>query len=64
MYWIFITNVNVFNMNHFNIHQILTDVCIYSGTLVLLQCFWNYLANSVAKASFMSSREFMFYIFW
>ncbi|KAG2202988.1 hypothetical protein INT47_013204 [Mucor saturninus] len=30
----------------------------------LLQCFWNYLSNSVAKKSFMSSREFKFYIFW
>ncbi|ORE05638.1 hypothetical protein BCV72DRAFT_306225 [Rhizopus microsporus var. microsporus] len=37
---------------------------LQTGTLVLLQCFWNYLANSVAKASFMSSKEFMFYIFW
>ncbi|ORX59521.1 hypothetical protein DM01DRAFT_1317601 [Hesseltinella vesiculosa] len=35
-----------------------------TGTLLLLQCFWNYLANSVAKASFMSSREFLFYIVW
>ncbi|KAI7877152.1 hypothetical protein K492DRAFT_111938, partial [Lichtheimia hyalospora FSU 10163] len=35
-----------------------------TGTLLLLQCFWNYLANSVAKASFMSSKEFMFYIVW
>ncbi|KAG1053947.1 hypothetical protein G6F43_004000 [Rhizopus delemar] len=37
---------------------------LQTGTLVLLQCFWNYLANSVARASFMSSKEFMFYIFW
>lgn len=37
---------------------------LQTGTLVLLQCFWNYLANSVAKASFMSSKEFMFYICW
>lgn len=41
----------------------LTHMC-YSGTLLLLQCFWNYLANSVAKASFMSSKEFLFYIVW
>ncbi|KAI8982421.1 hypothetical protein BDF20DRAFT_835043 [Mycotypha africana] len=37
---------------------------LQTGTLVLLQCFWNYLANSVAEVSFMSSKEFMFYIFW
>ncbi|KAG0172292.1 hypothetical protein DFQ28_000144, partial [Apophysomyces sp. BC1034] len=37
---------------------------LQTGTLLLLQCFWNYLANSVAKASFMSSKEFMFYIIW
>ncbi|KAI8069038.1 uncharacterized protein B0P05DRAFT_551300 [Gilbertella persicaria] len=37
---------------------------LQTGTLVLLQCFWNYLANSVAKKSFMSSKEFMFYIGW
>ncbi|KAL1932730.1 hypothetical protein VTP01DRAFT_8408 [Rhizomucor pusillus] len=37
---------------------------LQTGTLLLLQCFWNYLANSVAKASFMSSKEFLFYIVW
>ncbi|CAO3591018.1 unnamed protein product [Absidia cylindrospora] len=37
---------------------------LQTGTLLLLQCFWRYLANSVAKASFMSSREFLFYIIW
>ncbi|KAI8146912.1 hypothetical protein BJV82DRAFT_596990 [Fennellomyces sp. T-0311] len=37
---------------------------LQTGTLLLLQCFWNYLANSVAKASFMSSKEFLFYIGW
>ncbi|KAI8391546.1 uncharacterized protein BYT42DRAFT_557249 [Radiomyces spectabilis] len=37
---------------------------LQTGTLLLLQCFWNYLANSVAKASFMSSKEFLFYIAW
>lgn len=37
---------------------------LQTGTLVLLQCFWNYLANSVAKENFMSSKEFMFYICW
>ncbi|KAI8087872.1 uncharacterized protein B0P05DRAFT_530483 [Gilbertella persicaria] len=32
------------------------------GTLLLLQCFWKYLAKLVAKARFMSSKEFKFYI--
>ncbi|CAG8547858.1 260_t:CDS:2 [Acaulospora morrowiae] len=32
------------------------------GTLFLLQCFWNYLSNSIAKISFMSSFEFKLYI--
>ncbi|KAI8356073.1 hypothetical protein EDC96DRAFT_515682 [Choanephora cucurbitarum] len=32
------------------------------GTLLLLQCFWKYLAKMVAKARFMSSKEFKFYI--
>ncbi|KAI7860732.1 hypothetical protein BDC45DRAFT_562940 [Circinella umbellata] len=37
---------------------------LQTGTLLLLQCFWNYLAKSVAKANFMGSREFLFYIGW
>ncbi|ORZ26240.1 hypothetical protein BCR42DRAFT_401858 [Absidia repens] len=32
--------------------------------LLLLQCFWNYLSNVVAKHSFMGSKEFTFYIVW
>ncbi|KAI9300806.1 hypothetical protein BJ944DRAFT_272429, partial [Cunninghamella echinulata] len=32
--------------------------------LLLLQCFWNYISNTVAKRTFMSSREFSFYIIW
>ncbi|KAI9032710.1 hypothetical protein CLU79DRAFT_830550 [Phycomyces nitens] len=35
-----------------------------SSTLLLLQCFWNYLANLVAGAKFMSSKEFKCYIVW
>ncbi|CAO3624634.1 unnamed protein product [Cunninghamella blakesleeana] len=35
-----------------------------TGTLLLLQCFWNYLANTVAKRNFMSSKEFKLYIVW
>ncbi|CAM0139598.1 hypothetical protein VKS41_004582 [Umbelopsis sp. WA50703] len=37
---------------------------LQTGTLLLLQCFWNYLSASVAKASFMSSFEFRFYLVW
>ncbi|GAB5591099.1 hypothetical protein Unana1_05999 [Umbelopsis nana] len=37
---------------------------LQTGTLLLLQCFWNYLSASVAKASFMSSFEFRFYLIW
>ncbi|GAA5814824.1 hypothetical protein MFLAVUS_008327 [Mucor flavus] len=37
---------------------------LQTGTLVLLQCFWNYLANSITRTSFMTSREFRFYIAW
>ncbi|KAG0172416.1 hypothetical protein DFQ28_010731 [Apophysomyces sp. BC1034] len=37
---------------------------LQAGTLLLLQCFWNYLANAVAGARFMSSKEFVFYIAW
>ncbi|KAI7889197.1 uncharacterized protein EV154DRAFT_424274, partial [Mucor mucedo] len=32
------------------------------GTLLLLQCFWKYLAKLVARATFMTSKEFKFYI--
>lgn len=35
-----------------------------TGVFCLMQCFWNYLSNSVAKKSFMGSLEFKFYIFW
>ncbi|ORX48313.1 hypothetical protein DM01DRAFT_236223, partial [Hesseltinella vesiculosa] len=37
---------------------------LQTGTLLLLQCFWNYLANTVVKANFMTSKEFKFYIVW
>ncbi|CAO3696513.1 unnamed protein product [Umbelopsis ramanniana] len=37
---------------------------LQTGTLLLLQCFWNYLSASVAKTSFMSSFEFRFYLIW
>ncbi|KAI9307952.1 hypothetical protein BJ944DRAFT_261080 [Cunninghamella echinulata] len=45
-------------------YSLCIGLSLQTGTLLLLQCFWNYLANSVAKASFMSSREFVFYILW
>ncbi|KAL0089629.1 hypothetical protein F4703DRAFT_1914941 [Phycomyces blakesleeanus] len=35
---------------------------LQTSTLLLLQCFWNYLANLVAGAKFMSSKEFKCYI--
>ncbi|KAI8889527.1 hypothetical protein K501DRAFT_266708 [Backusella circina FSU 941] len=34
------------------------------GVFFLMQSFWNYLSNTVAKKSFMSSFEFRFYIVW
>ncbi|KAG2218526.1 hypothetical protein INT45_000952 [Circinella minor] len=37
---------------------------LQTGVFFLLQCFWNYLCNRVAKRSFMSSWEFKFYIIW
>ncbi|KAI9299575.1 hypothetical protein BJ944DRAFT_210180 [Cunninghamella echinulata] len=36
------------------------QVCIY----YMLQCFWHYLTNTVAKKDFMGSFEFKFYIVW
>ncbi|CEI92267.1 hypothetical protein RMCBS344292_06534 [Rhizopus microsporus] len=37
---------------------------IEAGIFLLLQSFWNYLSNIVAKKTFMSSFEFRFYIVW
>ncbi|KAI9484325.1 hypothetical protein BDB00DRAFT_775122 [Zychaea mexicana] len=37
---------------------------LQTGVFFLLQCFWNYLCNRVAKRSFMGSWEFKFYILW
>ncbi|CAM0142454.1 unnamed protein product [Umbelopsis sp. WA50703] len=37
---------------------------LQTGIFFLLQCFWSYLSNSVAKHSFMGSWEFKFYIGW
>lgn len=34
------------------------------GVFFLMQSFWNYLSNSVARKSFMGSFEFKFYIVW
>ncbi|KAI8070325.1 hypothetical protein BC940DRAFT_295820 [Gongronella butleri] len=36
------------------------QTCLY----FMLQCFWAYLSNTLAKKSFMGSPEFMFYMFW
>ncbi|KAI7896108.1 uncharacterized protein EV154DRAFT_280633 [Mucor mucedo] len=40
------------------------NLSMQASVLILLQCFWNYISNSVAKRSFMTSLEFKFYIFW
>lgn len=37
---------------------------LQTGVFFLLQCFWHYLSNSVARRSFMGSWEFRFYILW
>ncbi|OAD69761.1 hypothetical protein PHYBLDRAFT_148951 [Phycomyces blakesleeanus NRRL 1555(-)] len=37
---------------------------LQTGVFCLLQCFWNYLSNSVAKKTFMGSNEFKLYIIW
>ncbi|KAI8646950.1 hypothetical protein BD408DRAFT_399238 [Parasitella parasitica] len=34
------------------------------GVFFLMQSFWNYLSNTVARKSFMGSFEFKFYIVW
>ncbi|KAI8340587.1 hypothetical protein BC941DRAFT_223031 [Chlamydoabsidia padenii] len=35
-----------------------------TGLFFLVQCFWNYLSNTLAKKNFMSSFEFNFFILW
>ncbi|CAO3590509.1 unnamed protein product [Absidia cylindrospora] len=35
-----------------------------TGLFFLVQCFWNYLSNTLAKKNFMSSFEFNFFVFW
>jgi len=37
---------------------------LQTGIFFLLQCFWSYLSNSVAKHSFMGSLEFKINILW
>ncbi|KAI8096667.1 uncharacterized protein BX664DRAFT_324567 [Halteromyces radiatus] len=37
---------------------------LQTSLYVMLQCFWNYLSNSVANKDFMGSFEFKFYIVW
>jgi hypothetical protein len=37
---------------------------LQTGIFFLLQCFWSYLSNSVAKRSFMGSLEFKINILW
>ncbi|OZJ03431.1 hypothetical protein BZG36_03186 [Bifiguratus adelaidae] len=45
-------------------YSLCVGMSLQTGTLFLLQMFWNYLASSVAKASFMGSWEFRMYIAW
>jgi hypothetical protein len=40
------------------------NLSMQTSVFFLLQCFWNYLSNSVAKKTFMGSMEFKFYIVW
>ncbi|KAI8876419.1 hypothetical protein K501DRAFT_327044 [Backusella circina FSU 941] len=40
------------------------NLSMQTGVFFLMQCFWNYLSNSVAKKTFMGSMEFKFYIVW
>ncbi|KAI8096665.1 uncharacterized protein BX664DRAFT_63770 [Halteromyces radiatus] len=35
-----------------------------TGLFFLVQCFWNYLSNTLAKKNFMSSFEFNFFVLW
>ncbi|CAO3608085.1 unnamed protein product [Cunninghamella blakesleeana] len=37
---------------------------VETGLFFIVQCFWNYLSNTIAKKGFMSSFEFRFYIIW
>ncbi|KAI8070328.1 hypothetical protein BC940DRAFT_295833 [Gongronella butleri] len=37
---------------------------IETGLFFLVQCFWNYISNSIVKRSFMSSWEFRFTVVW
>lgn len=54
----------------FSLQTYVVDLLIFffnipnRGTLLLLQCFWNYLIKLVAGARFMSSKEFKVYIIW
>nr|CAG8549045.1 3875_t:CDS:2 [Entrophospora candida] len=45
-------------------YTLMVGFSFQTGTLFLLQCFWNYLSNSIAKVSFMSRIEFSIYIIW
>ncbi|RCH78492.1 hypothetical protein CU098_006686, partial [Rhizopus stolonifer] len=43
-------------------YSICIGFSLQTGTLLLLQCFWNYLIKLVVGARFMSSKEFKVYI--
>ncbi|KAI8070326.1 hypothetical protein BC940DRAFT_295824 [Gongronella butleri] len=58
-----------YSLNDINIASIAAYIqaasfSIQTSLYFMLQCFWNYLSNRVAKRSFMSSFEFVFYIGW
>ncbi|RGB36576.1 hypothetical protein C1646_813965 [Rhizophagus diaphanus] len=42
----------------------MTGLSFQTVTLFLLQCFWNYLTNSIAQTSFITRGEFAVYIVW
>ncbi|CAI2163217.1 964_t:CDS:2 [Funneliformis geosporum] len=43
---------------------LMVGISFQAITLYLLQCFWNYLVNSIAQVPFMTREEFSFYIVW
>ncbi|KAI9280063.1 hypothetical protein BY458DRAFT_531909 [Sporodiniella umbellata] len=45
-------------------YSICIGFSLQTGTLLLLQCFWNYLMKLVTGEPFMSSKEFKVYIIW
>ncbi|CAG8486187.1 17572_t:CDS:2 [Racocetra persica] len=44
-------------------YALMVEFSFQIAILFLLQCFWNYVSNSIAKASLMSRFEFKLYVF-